>query len=328
MRTISVAAASIVFMAALAAAGQGCGADVQSSSSASGAVSGSGGQPGSSSGSGGAGGSVGPGGSGGVGAGPVSAVSSSSSSSSGAGGCAEIKTCQNHVFECGDGVDNDGDGLVDSDDPECLGPCDNTEGSFHVGIPDGSPVACDNDCYFDPNGGHGDDECYWSHRCDPHEVPPNYDPEFHLGDKCAYDLDADIPGTDKTCAELSAAQSPACMAYCGPLTPNGCDCFGCCELPAGSGKYAWLGSEDGNGNGTCDLAGAADPTKCRPCEPVPACLNACDPCELCIGKSAVAPGCAPADQCPDGLQPCGLPGQGCCPSDHSCITGCCQPNPL
>ncbi|NCT11979.1 MAG: hypothetical protein GW767_04415, partial [Rhodobacterales bacterium] len=36
-------------------------------------------------------------------------------------------TCAGKLLECGDCVDNDGDGLVDWRDPECLGPCDNTE---------------------------------------------------------------------------------------------------------------------------------------------------------------------------------------------------------
>ena len=29
---------------------------------------------------------------------------------------------------CDDGIDNDGDGLIDDKDPECLCPCDDTEG--------------------------------------------------------------------------------------------------------------------------------------------------------------------------------------------------------
>ena len=37
--------------------------------------------------------------------------------------------CGSHLTECGDCEDNDGDGLFDERDPECLGPCDNSEGS-------------------------------------------------------------------------------------------------------------------------------------------------------------------------------------------------------
>ncbi|HEX2672038.1 MAG TPA: hypothetical protein VHM25_14245, partial [Polyangiaceae bacterium] len=43
--------------------------------------------------------------------------------------------CQGKVYDCGDCDDNDRDGLTDSDDPECTGPCDNTEDSYYGGIP-------------------------------------------------------------------------------------------------------------------------------------------------------------------------------------------------
>ena len=126
-------------------------------------------------------------------------------------------------------------------------------------------------------------------------------------------------------------QSNQCLSYCGPLTPNGCDCFGCCELPAGGGKYVWLGSEI-NKAGSCDIAGVGDPTKCQPCLPVKACLNTCDHCELCIGKDTLPPDCTPdggvdgggEPQCPPGIQACGLPGQLPCPVNYYCITGCCH----
>ncbi len=104
-------------------------------------------------------------------------------------------------------------------------------------------------------------------------------------------------GTTKTCAELDAAQSQTCTDYCGPLTPNGCDCFGCCELPAGGGKYVWLGSEI-NDVGSCSLKDVADPTKCQPCTPVQACLNKCEKCEICLGKPTLPPECFPPP--PDG----------------------------
>src|SRR5262245_61938365 len=61
-----------------------------------------------------------------------SASGGASSSASGAPGSAP---CGAHVYECGDTIDNDHDGLIDSQDPDCLGPCDNTENSFYGGIP-------------------------------------------------------------------------------------------------------------------------------------------------------------------------------------------------
>lgn len=36
--------------------------------------------------------------------------------------------CPKQVYQCGDLIDNDGDGLIDAEDPDCLGPCDDTEG--------------------------------------------------------------------------------------------------------------------------------------------------------------------------------------------------------
>ena len=79
------------------------------------------------------------------------------------------------------------------------------------------------------------------------------------------------------------------------------------------------------------------------------CLNGCDKCELCIGKTELPPECNPSGtggagggsgggggiggaggggtgQCPPGNQACGLPGQAPCDSGYYCITGCCQLN--
>src|SRR5687767_2487028 len=36
---------------------------------------------------------------------------------------------------CSDGLDNDDDGAIDVDDPECTGPTDNDEETFGTGIP-------------------------------------------------------------------------------------------------------------------------------------------------------------------------------------------------
>jgi hypothetical protein len=182
------------------------------------------------------------------------------------------------------------------------------------------------DCYFDSNGGPGDDDCIWNHRCDPHEVPPNYFPEASVGSTCAYDPNASIPSTRKTCAELSQEQSPFCHAACDALVPNGCDCFGCCDLPSGSGNYVWLGSTWESAP-TCTFDEVLNPSKCQSCEPVPGCMNPCDTCELCLGKTTVPAGCDAQSQCAPGVTPCELPGQTCCPEGFYCITGCCQPAP-
>jgi hypothetical protein len=242
----------------------------------------------------------------------------------GGGGACELARCQGHTYQCGDCLDNDGDGKIDSEDEDCLGPCDNTEDSYYGGIPGQNNSPCRQDCYFDQDTGSGNDDCYWSHNCDPLSKPLDYPPS---GDsKCGYDTAASIPGTSRTCAELAQTQSARCDSYCGSLTPNGCDCFGCCELPQGSGKFVWLGSVVNN-VGSCNLASIDDPTLCKPCTQVAACTNSCDECELCIGKTSVPDHCNQPDgggeQCPAGLQACGLEGQVPCPSESYCITGCC-----
>jgi hypothetical protein len=262
---------------------------------------------------------------------------SSGTYTTGAGGAPTvISECQGHVYECGDIVDNDGDGLIDYQDPDCLGPCDNTENGYYGGIPGQAGPACIVDCYFDQDSGAGNDECYWNHQCDPHEMAPDYYPEHENGVACEYNQNANTPGTPSSCDELYRTQTQTCYDYCGPLTPNGCDCFGCCELPAGTDNWVWLGSEDAAGNGTCSQEGVTDPTLCQPCLPVAACLNDCGPCEVCIGKPEPDPGCdggggaggsPPGEQCPDGAQPCGLAGQDPCPANYYCITGCCRPEP-
>jgi hypothetical protein len=259
--------------------------------------------------------------------------------------------CQGHLYACGDGVDNDGDNLVDSDDPDCLGPCHNSEASYYGSIPGQAGPACQVDCYFDQDSGSGNDECYWDHRCDPHAVGPNYYPEHPEGADCAYNAAFKINPGQLTCDQANQKQSTTCHSVCGPLTPNGCDCFGCCELPANGGKFVWLGSEDAEGNGTCDLASVGDPSRCQPCMPVADCLNTCEKCELCLGKTTLPPECfggststgaggdstttgstgtgaggGSTGQCAPSVQPCGLPGQDPCDSGFYCITGCCQPH--
>lgn len=293
-------------------------------------------------------GSTGSGSSGSSGSSGEGGAASSGSGSSGTtdGGVPPPPTqkvpCEAQTYQCGDLIDNDNDGLVDYQDPDCLGPCDNTEDSYYGGIPGQAGPACTVDCYFDNDSGSGNDDCYWNHKCDKHEVAPDYYPEPENGSSCKYDANANTPGTPSSCQQLNQTQSKECHDTCDPLTPNGCDCFGCCELPAGSGKFVFLGSVDKVTKlPSCTIAGLADPDKCHPCTPVDACLNGCGVCELCLGKTQLPPECfpdagtdpdggaggAPPGQCPPGIQPCGLDGQAECPANSYCITGCCQPVP-
>ena len=233
--------------------------------------------------------------------------------------------CQGKIYKCGNCIDDDGDGLTDSGDPECTGPCDNTEDSYFGGIPGQNNAPCRSDCYFDQDTGSGDDHCYWSQTCDPLAIAPDYPPS---GDThCAYDPTAKIPGTSATCAELAQTQESECESACGPLTPNGCDSFGCCELPAGSGKFVWLGSTDRN-VGSCNEDTVDDAAACHPCTPVPSAFNPCDACEVCVGRTAPAASCADSsNRCPRGEQACGQLGEAACDVDQYCITGCCEAAP-
>ena len=250
--------------------------------------------------------------------------------SGGSAGTCVQRNCGPEPLGCGDCEDNDKDGLTDAADPECLGPCDNTEDSFFGGLP-GNNAPCRMDCYFDTDSGSGNDQCYWSHRCDPKSLAiDNFPPS---GDqRCAYDAGETVPGAAATCEQLLATQSQVCLDNCGPLTPNGCDCFGCCQVPSGSDNFVWIGSTD-NGIGSCDRAHVDDPTKCRPCTPVMGCFNPCEACEVCVGRSAsesscpdAGPGPAPR-QCAPGVQACGREGQPLCGASQYCVTGCCATLP-
>jgi len=236
-------------------------------------------------------------------------------------GCGDycvVASCSGKVFECGDCLDNDGDCTVDSNDAHCTGPCDDSEKTFEA-TPYAVDAHCKLDCYFDFDAGSGNDECYWDSRCDPKE-PQAFD-------YCQYDPYFVFPG-QLTCADRATSQSQWCLGYCLPVTPNGCDCFGCCEVavPGTTTKATvFLGTRDSTHQGVCDLASLADPKKCAPCTQVPSCLNPCDTCELCVGKSELPVSCA-SQVCPSGVQQCGLPGQSPCPAGQSCITGCCRNN--
>ncbi|RLB44558.1 MAG: hypothetical protein DRJ42_31445 [Deltaproteobacteria bacterium] len=142
------------------------------------------------------------------------------------------------------------------------------------------------------------------------------------------------------------------------MTPNGCDCFGCCDIPGGTGNFVYIGTVDEDTReGTCTLADAANPELCHPCTIAPDCYNPCGRCEICLGRTAAdlpadcfpppppvdagTPSDAgtlpdggtpppvdsgpppPPPTCDDGRQACDVPGTGPCPGGYFCITGCC-----
>ena len=90
-------------------------------------------------GGGGMAGSVGVGGM--VGTGGIGAGGSS-------GACFPALCPDGNSYGCGDCMDNDDDGLVDDKDPECLGPCDGTEGPVLL---TGTPGETGNQCKADRN---------------------------------------------------------------------------------------------------------------------------------------------------------------------------------
>ena len=220
----------------------------------------------------------------------------------GSTGPCQVVACAGHVYQCGDCQDNDNDGLTDAVDPDCLGPCDNNETGYNTEIPGGNAAPCKQDCYFDQDTGPGNDECDWDHRCDPLQpVEQN---------TCDYSNDC----ANCSCQDWLDTQPQTCLDFCLPITPNGCDCFGCCQL-GGEGDYRFIGSPGCNLN---------DLDSCSPCTPVPSCLNECGHCELCLGKTELPPDCTnDEDRCPPDHQPCGLEGDDPCPEGEYCITGCC-----
>jgi hypothetical protein len=229
-----------------------------------------------------------------------------------AGPC-EPARCGTSTYACGDCLDNDADGKQDASDPECLGPCDDSESALSSGVEPRVNGSCRTDCYFDRNAGSGDDGCGWSYRCDPLSTAPDFPPTGLA--MCAYAPESAVCG--------ASADLTACEAGCLPLTPNGCDCFGCCELPAQSGRFVWLGSEALD-DARCDLS-SDDPRACKPCTPVAGCQNTCEECELCVGKTALSTACSSGTGpvCPEGVRACDVSVPGTCGSQEYCVTGCC-----
>ncbi|EDM80966.1 putative lipoprotein [Plesiocystis pacifica SIR-1] len=207
--------------------------------------------------------------------------------------------CGGQVYACGDEIDNDRDGKVDLDDPECISPCDDNESSFQTDLP-GQNNDCKADCYFDSNSGSGDDKCEWNLKCDPEnpgaEIGCEYDPEFNPA-MCMVQLEQD------------------CLDFCVPNVPNGCDCFGCCEV---DGQFIYLDSSP-----NCSLDNLDG---CQNCTFYEDCANPCVPeeCELCFGQdpSELDEDCE-EPSCPEGFDSCINTAD--CPEGFFCSTGCCYP---
>lgn len=232
--------------------------------------------------------------------------------------------CGNTPCECNDGIDNDGDGTADGLDVECSGPADNDEGSFATGISGDNKDPFWQDCFFDGNSGAGNDGCRYHTEC----------------------LTGERESDDRTCTV-----SDKCLDFCGPLAPNGCDCFGCCEVTKADGSTTTVVLSDG-----CSEEELDNPEKCQTCRLADACVNECGECELCLGKgiddlpekcfpdkvpdaSIVYPEAGvdggadsggpiiipppPPYVCEDNTFACDA--QGWCPEFYACTLGCCIP---
>jgi hypothetical protein len=214
--------------------------------------------------------------------------------------------------QCSDGKDNDGDGVIDGFDPECTGPWDNDESTFATGIPGDNSDPKWQDCFFDGNSGAGDDGCRYATGC----------------------LTGELEQTDKNC-KLTAA----CIKFCAPFTPNGCDCFGCCTVNVNGTAV------DIQTASSCSVDKIDDEGACPRCVKNDACGNTCGRCELCPGKTAAdlpedcgtptgaggagntgaagaGTGGGPTYTCDGGEQVCG-PGLAACPLNDYCSLGCC-----
>jgi hypothetical protein len=116
-------------------------------------------------------------------------------------------------------------------------------------------------------------------------------------------------------------QVDECLETCLPAIPNGCDCFGCCEVEVDGDRIA-VQVHDNNANALCTRSTIDD---CAPCVPRLDCFNPCEPekCEWCFGDAGPPEGCDQAtcagqscttaqdgtDDCED---PCAYCSQGCC----------------
>jgi hypothetical protein len=206
--------------------------------------------------------------------------------------------------QCNNCVDDDIDGTIDGFDPECVSALDDDEGSFATGIPGDNIDAIKQDCFFDGNSGAGDDGCdlhvccLLIGECPEHLKPEQYDP-----------------------AECTPTQ--ACIDNCAPVTPPGCDCFGCCTICSGDICHTVLTNPAVAPDCTQEVL--ADPALCPPCAPIADCGEDCVPfeCVLCPGQTEadLPPECMGTAECPSGLTVCESNAD--CTAGQFCSGGCC-----
>jgi hypothetical protein len=211
-------------------------------------------------------------------------------------GCGEAGATQ-----CNNCMDDDGDGLIDGQDPHCISAADNDESSFATGIP-GDNRDPKPDCFFDGNSGSGNDGCEIDLCCLLGTCPDGFDCSITQG----------------------------CIDFCAPATPPGCDCFGCCTICHEGNCKDILTIPDSTNGWDCDnLDNLDDPVKCPVCTKVTECSTTCDEgasnsdCILCPGQSPdeLPAECNAQNECPEGLQVCATTSD--CPEFQYCASGCC-----
>jgi hypothetical protein len=217
---------------------------------------------------------------------------------------AGVYLCGDKVCACSDGRDNEPvpDSYIDGFDPECTGPYDNDEATFATGEKEGNPRCID--CFFDGDPTSSNDGCQIPTSC---RDEGNNSGAFGMCDGCT--------------------PSAECVTNCIDRTPNGCDCFGCCQIEDGS-QTRLIQLAD-----TCSMAVLSDESKCPTCFPNMnydeatsggPCFNPCGPCELCPGRTADELD----DECLtyvcEDAEVCGASNE-LCPDRAWCIQGCCAP---
>ncbi len=208
---------------------------------------------------------------------------------------APVARCGAGPCACDDGLDNDGDGLIDGFDPECTGALDENEATFATGKL--SKAKNCRDCFWDEDQGTGNDSCRYPSAC----------------------LRGDSPNGNGSCS--SCEVSPSCVDTCAARTPSGCDCFGCCEVIRPNGVRIAIEFSE-----RCSIANIADEAACPRCMQSTQCRNPCGRCELCPGRTLadLPADCRtqnPPNRCEERQPVCGTSAD--CTTDQYCQLGCC-----
>jgi hypothetical protein len=206
-----------------------------------------------------------------------------------------VARCGTKPCACDDGLDNDGDDLIDGQDPECTGALDQDERTFSTGT--GTKAKSCRDCFWDENQGAGDDSCRYPSEC----------------------LRGEAPNGNGNCSSCQVSQN--CVDVCKMRTPSGCDCFGCCEVRRPDGVIVPIELTE-----TCSLDKIDNPTACPRCTQSTQCRNTCGRCELCPGRTladlpADCLGRTPPNECEEGQPVCVTSAD--CTIDQYCQLGCC-----